>query len=66
MVGAAGAHMFNLWESLAFEFMRACGFLDVAVINKGTVFLRKHQLDLISFHNSSGILLIVGRYLIRL
>ena len=36
MVGAAGAHLFNLWESLASEFMRACGFLDVAVINKGT------------------------------
>jgi hypothetical protein len=35
MVGAAGAHIFNLWESLASEFMRACG-LDVAVINKGT------------------------------
>ena len=36
MVGAAAAHIFNLWESLASEFMRACGFLDVTVINKGT------------------------------
>jgi len=36
MVGAVGAHIFNLWESLASEFMRACGFLDVAIINKGT------------------------------
>ncbi|MGA9170344.1 MAG: hypothetical protein WBZ20_09385 [Nitrososphaeraceae archaeon] len=36
MVGAAGAHLFNLWESLASEFMRACGFSDVAIINKGT------------------------------
>jgi thermostable 8-oxoguanine DNA glycosylase len=26
---------YSTWESSASEFMRSCGFLDVAVINKG-------------------------------
>jgi hypothetical protein len=46
MIGAAGAHLFKLWEGLAAGFMGTCGFLDVAVINKGTIFWRKQQLDL--------------------
>jgi hypothetical protein len=49
MVGLAGAYLFKLWEGAAAEFARTCSFLDVVVINKGTVFWRKQQLDLISY-----------------
>jgi hypothetical protein len=48
MVGPAGAYLFKLWEGLAAEFAGTCSFLDVAVINRGTIFWRKQQLDLIS------------------
>ena len=48
MVGPAGAHLFKLWEGLAAEFAETFSFLDIAVINGGTVFWRKQQLDLIS------------------
>jgi hypothetical protein len=36
MVGAAGAHLFRLWDRLAAELTGTYGFLDVAVIDKGT------------------------------